>query len=76
MEGGWVQREIVPNSLYSLLFYFELFPKKIQSIVIEIELKSMKAFLILLPSVILDLVGTIQNYLFLIGEIADVQQFP
>ena len=27
MVGGGVQREIVPNSLYSLLFYFELFPK-------------------------------------------------
>ena len=27
MGGGRVQREIVPNSLYSLLFYFELFPK-------------------------------------------------
>ena len=26
MGGGRVQREIVPNSLYSLLFYFELFP--------------------------------------------------
>ena len=28
MGGGRVQREIVPNSLYSLFFYFELFPKK------------------------------------------------
>ena len=27
MGGGRVQKEIVPNSLYSLLFYFELFPK-------------------------------------------------
>ena len=27
MGGGRVQREIVPNSLYSLFFYFELFPK-------------------------------------------------
>ena len=29
MGGGRVQREIVPNSLYSLFFYFELFPKMI-----------------------------------------------
>ena len=28
MGGGRVQREIVQNSLYSLLFYFELFPKQ------------------------------------------------
>ena len=27
MDGGRVRREIVPNSLYSLFFYFELFPK-------------------------------------------------
>ena len=26
MGGGRVKREIVPNSLYSLFFYFELFP--------------------------------------------------
>ena len=29
MGGGRVQREIVPNSLYSLFFYFELFPKQL-----------------------------------------------
>ena len=28
MGGGRVKREIVPNSLFSLFFYFELFPYK------------------------------------------------
>ena len=36
MGGGRVKREIVPNSLFSLFFYFELFPKDGRSTLIGI----------------------------------------